>query len=277
MPDVDYSKRIKKAVKKSKTKRAPGYQYGKSNIKKDKQRQALLPGKRKSASGRTYYEYRANRTDAGKLLGTKTHKDTKSHNVNIRVVSGIKKLNGLFDTSIISDIDTLKKEYFKLAKKYHPDAGGTTVQFQNLANEYQELLKKLLAGSKLTNEEQENELILDENIRAVIDQLIGLEGINIELIGKWLWVSGNTYPVRNEFKKAGLFPLKKDNKFFWVYKGVESKSRGKMSIEQIKNKYGSQKVDIKQMKKISGIKIKSKIKLLSSLKKLTKAINKRPM
>ena len=78
------------APTKSRTKRSATYQRGTSNIEKDKKRQALAPGKRKSASGRTYYEYRANRSDAGKLLGTK-HKDTKSHNVNIRVVSGIGK------------------------------------------------------------------------------------------------------------------------------------------------------------------------------------------
>ena len=76
------------APTKSRSKRSATYQRGSSNIEKDKKRQALAPGKRKSASGRTYYEYRANRSDAGKLLGTK-HKDTKSHNVNIRVVSGM--------------------------------------------------------------------------------------------------------------------------------------------------------------------------------------------
>jgi hypothetical protein len=319
-------------TKKTKTKRSTNYQTGTTNIERDKKKQALAPGKRKSKTGRTYYEYRANRSDKGVLLGTKdkwsnyvkyknfiitklfpsgmyeiydnkigkfikfdslteaknyinninkkingNHKDTKSHNVNIRVVSGIKKLNGLFDTSIINDIDSLKKEYFKLAKKYHPDAGGTTAQFQNLQSEYEVLLNKLLAGSKLTEDQKANELIIDEAIRAVIDQLIGLEGINIELIGKWLWISGNTYPVKEQIKKAGLMPIKKQGKFYWVYKGVESSGRGKLTMEEIKARYGSQKVDIKELKKISGVKIKSKSKLLIALKKLIKAINNRPI
>lgn len=82
-----FSAAPKKAAKKNRTKRPKGYQYGKSNLEKDQKRQAKAPGKRKSASGRTYYEYRSNRSDKGKLLGT--HKDTKSHNVNIRVVSGL--------------------------------------------------------------------------------------------------------------------------------------------------------------------------------------------
>jgi hypothetical protein len=96
----------KKAAKKRKTKRAPGYQYGKSNLQRDKQRQALPPGKRKSASGETYYEYRENRSDAGKLLGTK-HTDTKSHNVNIRVVSGI---NDVFIKELTTYIKVLNEK-----------------------------------------------------------------------------------------------------------------------------------------------------------------------
>jgi hypothetical protein len=106
----------KKAAKKSKTKRAPSYQYGKSNLKRDQQRQALPPGKRKSASGRTYYEYRANRTDAGKLLGTKTHKDTKSHNVNIRVVSGAENYND--PIYILNEINYWQKQLDKSRAEY---------------------------------------------------------------------------------------------------------------------------------------------------------------
>jgi hypothetical protein len=46
-------------------------QTGASNKERDKMLQALPAGKRKSASGKTYYEYRANRSDKGKLLGIK--------------------------------------------------------------------------------------------------------------------------------------------------------------------------------------------------------------
>jgi len=41
--------------------------------------------------------------DAGYLRGTKTHKDTKSHNVNIRVVSGVSKSHKLKLLNIIDE------------------------------------------------------------------------------------------------------------------------------------------------------------------------------
>lgn len=68
---------------------ATSTQRGKSNIKRDAMLKALPPGKRISKTGRKYTETRKNRSDApGSMTGTK-HKDTKSHNVNIRVVSGV--------------------------------------------------------------------------------------------------------------------------------------------------------------------------------------------
>lgn len=199
------------------------------------------------------------------------HKDIKSHNVNIRVISG------LFDTTIISDIDKLKKEYFKLAKKYHPDAGGTTSQFQQLQAEYEKLLKKLLSGSSLNTEQKENELFIDKAIRDIIDALINIEGITVEVIGKWLWIGGDTYPVRTTLKQAGLTYIKKGNQSYWVYKGVESSGRGKLSMEEIKNKYGVQKFDTQKTKKISGIIKINRTKLKSSLERIKKGLNKRPI
>lgn len=90
-------------------------QTGTSNIKRDKQRKAKPPGKRKSKRGaqrKYYYEYRKNRTDKpGSLTGMKeSHKDTKSHNVNIRVVSGIGQIKREAE-------QLLKSKYGNLAAK----------------------------------------------------------------------------------------------------------------------------------------------------------------
>jgi len=252
------------------------------------------------------------------ISGTKKHVDTKSHNVNVKVVSGwrkgatafieknenklnkfknirvqripkndmfnkpgtfkhFSKLAGLFDTSVIEDIDTLKKQYFKLAKIYHPDAGGTTSQFQQLQSEYEKLFNSLLNGSKLTEDQKNNEIVIDEAIRKIIDSIITLPGLTIEVIGKWLWVGGNTYPVYTTLKSVGLSFVKKAGVPYWVYKGVESAGRGKATMEEIRAKYGSQTFNPKDNKKISGVYKINKVKLKSNLLKLIKALNKRPI
>lgn len=190
-----------------------------------------------------------------------------------------KSLGDFFDKTAIKDLDALKKQYFKLAKKYHPDSGGTTIQFQELQKEYDKLLKAILNGGSFTEEQKANEIVLDEAIRSIIDALVNIEGLNVELIGKWLWISGNTYPVRTTLKSSGMIFIKKDGNPFWVYKGVESAGRGKTPIDEIRAKYGTHKLEIPRLKKLSGIPLstKQKAKLKAGLKKAITALNKRPI
>ena len=217
---------------------------------------------------------------SSKISGTKTHKDTRSHNVNVKVVSG---LSGLFDTSVIKDIDSLKKQYFQLAKKYHPDAGGTTFQFQQLQSEYEKLLNAILKGSSLTNEQKSNELELDKAMREIVDILAGFTDVDIKLVGKWLWMRGNSLwlpSVRPAITQAGARPLKKDNVWYFVYKGAETKSKGGVSMEDIIKKYGAQKIDVprpKTLKGIGAITSVNKMKLKRAIGKLIKALDKRPI
>jgi hypothetical protein len=46
-----------------KVKSIADHQTGKTNIKRDKARKAMPPGKRRSASGKIYWEYRKSRSD----------------------------------------------------------------------------------------------------------------------------------------------------------------------------------------------------------------------
>ena len=195
----------------------------------------------------------------------------------------LKGLAGLFDTSIIKDIDSLKKQYFKLAKKYHPDAGGTTSQFQELQNEYEKLLQALLKGSNFTTEQKDNEIELDKAMREIVDILASFTDVDIQLVGKWLWMKGNSLwipSVRPAITQAGARPLKKDGVWYFVYKGAETKSKGGTSMEDIIKKYGSQKIDPTKPKNIKGIGSISgvnKVKLKRAMGKLFKALDKRPI
>jgi hypothetical protein len=264
-----------------------------SLLKKKKKVSGYVTTIRKGSKTNVLYTKQGNKTATQqKLFGVKkkaTKKPTeksilnKIHKVKHEVERldelQHKHMSGIFDIKIISDLDSLKKQYFKLAKKYHPDAGGTTIQFQELQKEYEGLLKKLLKGSTLNTEQQENEIVIDQAIRDIINSLINIEGLNVEVIGKWLWISGDTYPVRTTLKQAGLTFIKKAGIPYWVYKGVESTSRGKMSIEDIKNKYGTHKFDVPKTKKISGFRVTAtqRNKLKRALLKITKGLDKRPI
>lgn len=102
--------------------------------------------------------------------------------------------------------DALKHEYRRLCKIYHPDLGGDTATMAAINDEYDDAFRRLQSGSttaQQTAEANETEET-PEAFRAVISQLVILAGINIEICGSWVWVTGNTYPNREALKAAGL-------------------------------------------------------------------------
>jgi DNA repair protein RadC len=101
-------------------------QTGKSVIEKDYTKKALAPGKRKSASGNTYYERRANRSDKpGSLLGITGYK-TKPE-IIVGKIGSIKNLTELIPAvkvritrgkSVINTIIKGSKDSVDVFKKF---------------------------------------------------------------------------------------------------------------------------------------------------------------
>lgn len=139
-------------------------------------------------------------------------------------------------------LDEIKATYKQLAKQHHPDHGGDTATMQQINTEYAFTCAKVLKGENLSSEETEHRIKLSEEYRQVIEKIIGLPAIQIELVGNWIWVTGNTYPVKNKLKEAGLFFAPK--KVAWYYRSEEFKTTGsKKTLEEIRQKYGSEKVN----------------------------------
>ena len=142
-------------------------------------------------------------------------------------------------------IEEVKARYKTLAKIFHPDvAGGDTKLMQALNAEYAFACANILKGENLSNEDTESNIRLSEEYRAVIEKLIAIAGITIELVGQWIWVTGNTYPVKKQLKDIGLFYASK--KVAWYYRAEEFKTTGsRKSLDEIRAKYGSEKVNPK--------------------------------
>lgn len=137
-------------------------------------------------------------------------------------------------------LEEVKATYKKLAKQYHPDLGGDTLAMQEINKEYAFASAKAAKGANLSEEETENEIQYSEEYRQAIEKIIHLEGITIELVGYWIWVTGNTYPVKATLKDAGF--LFAPNKLAWYFRTGEYKVNkgGKKSLDEIRSKYGSE-------------------------------------
>ncbi len=142
-----------------------------------------------------------------------------------------------------STLDEVKATYKKLAMQYHPDRGGDTATMQEINKEYAFATARVLKGANLSQEETDHEIRFSEEYRKIIEQIIHLPGIIIELVGLWIWVTGDTYPVRKELRNAGLFFASK--KQAWYYRSADLKEmRGSgKSLDEIRGKYGSEVVN----------------------------------
>lgn len=163
-------------------------------------------------------------------------------------------------TTYISEVETLeelKKVFKKLALKFHPDCGGDEELMIALNNEYDELFEIL----KHTHKNKDGEFYEKETTetpeqwREIIYQLLALkmENVSIEVIGTFLWVSGNTKPYKNELGKNGLGLKWSRNKSAWYLSpdGYRRFSKKATSLNDIREKYGSQQVKENKQKRLA--------------------------
>lgn len=139
----------------------------------------------------------------------------------------------------ISTITELKAKYRELAKKYHPDASGrdTNKEMQEINLEYERLFSIL----PKTESEQKTNASAFDGWREAVNAIISLDDITIELVGSWVWVSGNTYKHKDALKQAGYYWASKKRMWYWRAEEDSRKwNKKSMAMEDIRNTYGSQ-------------------------------------
>lgn len=142
--------------------------------------------------------------------------------------------------------EELKKQYRELAVKHHPDMGGSTADMQEINNEYDMLFERLknihsnAEGQTYTAKDETTET--PEEFKEIIEKLIHIDGINIEICGSWIWITGNTRLHKKEIKAAGCHWSKNKSAWYWHADGYKKRHKGAYTLDQIRDTYGSQKV-----------------------------------
>ena len=114
----------------------------------------------------------------------------------------------------VRTLEELRKEYKRLVKQYHPDNGGDTETIKEINAEYDKMFKILENGSANKKD--------------------------FEICGTWIWISGNTYKVKEELKAAGFKWCSNKKMWSWHFGVYARKGNKKTDMEYIRNKYGSQ-------------------------------------
>jgi len=140
-------------------------------------------------------------------------------------------------------LDEVKSLFKKLAFENHPDKGGSTEIMQMINAEYKLAIAKMASNKGFTSQETEEIFEMSEKYQNAINGIAGLDGLIIELVGAWIWVTGDTYKNKKQLKEAGFMFASK--KCAWYFRPEEKKSSGrsKYDLDTIKSKYGSRVIN----------------------------------
>jgi len=149
--------------------------------------------------------------------------------------------------------EQLKRNYITLVRKLHPDKGGSVEACQIL----NKVFDKLQHHPKFSGRyEQDKKAYKDENREApekenyfvgkktmdVISTLCVLDGLNLEICGTWLWISGATFNYKQVLKELGCKWA--HSKKMWCFHESEwtRKNRHTLDMDEIRELHGSEKI-----------------------------------
>ncbi len=140
----------------------------------------------------------------------------------------------------------IKKAYRKACIKYHPDKGGC-VEMMKAVNQAYSVLKDFEGNIKAGCLDYGD--LLNEALLKVID----LPNIEIEVCGAWIWITGDTKPHSQVLGKkgAGFWWAKKKKAWYFRPSDWKSRSRGNWSLNNIRAKHGSEKVQGREQQRIA--------------------------
>ena len=137
----------------------------------------------------------------------------------------------------INSIAELRNRYKQLLFQYHPDNNpdkDTTAIMQEINSEYDELLKHFTSNQASS----QNNYTTETELKNILNEVVKIKAdILIELIGTWIWISGNTYSIRKQLSELGFdwAPKKK----MWYWGKSTHRCTIPMEMSTIREKYGS--------------------------------------
>lgn len=162
----------------------------------------------------------------------------------------------------VESLEELRRQYRDLLKRFHPDnANGSTEITQEINAEYDRLFKILKDRHEKSADSKESNTKTDFNnmkydfsedakLREVLQKIITFEGINIEIVGCWIWVDGSTYSYKDTLKSIGFKWAREKKKWYFHTEAFKKRSHKKLSMEDIRNYYGSTEVETDGTKRL---------------------------
>lgn len=148
----------------------------------------------------------------------------------------------------IRTAEEAKARYRELCREYHPDISSNpdanrimaeiNAEWERVWPRYKDIHQTAEGKTYTETREDRKSTETAGEFAGIIARLVVLTGITVELVGCWIWVSGNTFPHRDTLKALGFQWASK--KRMWAYhkEPYERHSKKEIPMDEIKAKYG---------------------------------------
>lgn len=114
----------------------------------------------------------------------------------------------------------VKAEYRRLAMLHHPDRGGDTATMQEVNAQYHAALKRMDGQTTTGTDNKPHTYRYDQQreseIAAALAKILRIKmDATVALIGNWIWITGDTKPVKEQLKALGCCWHAKRVAWYW--------------------------------------------------------------
>ncbi len=139
--------------------------------------------------------------------------------------------------------DAIKSAYRQACKKYHPDRNPAGLEMMKAVNVAYQFLTEIAYNGEERPIKDDVNSDFGNMLNDAINAVIGLSGVNIEVCGAWVWLTGNTKKYKSEIKAAGYWWAKKKCAWYFRPDDYKSRNKGDWDMDKIRDKYGSVSVN----------------------------------
>lgn len=140
-------------------------------------------------------------------------------------------------------LEELKSQYRKLAFQHHPDRGGNLEAMKQVNAEYDVLfpflkdIHQTKDGETYTARQTTTET--PDQFKDLINELMKMDDIVIEVIGCFVWVTGNTKPYKEQLKALKFQWHSKKIAWYLKPEDYRKQSHKTYDLDEIREMYGT--------------------------------------